>query len=111
MQQKIQILGQSVTVKYLETNSGGENGLFGEYCGASKSIHIYLDRCTTDALIHQTLRHEIFHACLDISGVGQIIKDKLEEAIVVALEHGCEGLLDITFQPKWKWKNGRQKQR
>lgn len=42
--------------------------------------------------VDSTLLHETIHAILHIAGVSNLIKEKEEEAIVVALEHGLHKL-------------------
>lgn len=42
-----------------------------------------------------TLLHEIIHAILGICGQGTRMESNEEEGVVIALEHGLEGLVDF----------------
>lgn len=43
-----------------------------------------------------TLVHEILHAILRVSGIKQLIKDDIEEALVIAIENGLESIIELS---------------
>lgn len=79
----ILILGVKVKIRYLsnlmcETE---DEPLDGAFCAQTMTIFI-----STKSDIHSTLLHECGHAALAISGVNQMLTNKVEESIVCALE-------------------------
>lgn len=91
---KISILGQTFkieTVENMKDTDGSE--LLGLMTGHQRSIK--LSSNLTDANRDEVLLHEIIHAVLYISGVSNLLKDNIEESIVVALEHGLNGIYKL----------------
>ena len=83
----VMILGVKVRIKYMsklmcETE---DEPLDGAFCASTMTIFI-----STKSDMHATLLHECGHAFLAISGVNQMLNDKLEESIVCALENALK---------------------
>lgn len=69
----------------------------GEYSSDNKTITI--DEAA-EVNTTATLLHEILHAILDISGTGELLKLKEEEAIVKSIENGLVPLIKSGFFDK-----------
>ena len=81
----INILGVKVKIKY--TNKvlyDGDDLLHGSFCADNMTIHV--STTGDEKSIKSILYHECLHAALAISGVGNLLNLKTEEAIVSMLE-------------------------
>ena len=69
--------------------------MYGDTDKGRKRIRIDLanNRGLTD--LKSTLLHECLHAILAQSGIDNMLTDEVEEAIVVALEHGLSPLVEF----------------
>lgn len=76
--QKIKVLVK----KDLKADDGGV--AYGLYCYGDRTIELNAENDQSQQL--PTLLHEAVHAALKISGVGELLDPKLEEAICVAIE-------------------------
>ena len=87
---KVTVLGTEFTIK-IAALKGGDLGLF-DYAARTITIHkgIKEQRVAESALLH-----EIIHASLAISGVNQLFKEDLEEAITWCLEHSLINLYEL----------------
>lgn len=83
----ITILGVDVEIEIIDL----KDGLLGLY---SHSPHpkIQLKKSLRGKELKRVLRHEAFHALLDLSGVSAAIPYNLEEQIVTCLEYHAESL-------------------
>lgn len=63
-----------------------------EFCGADRIIRI--KRGLSDELRESVLWHELIHAALYTAGVSQLLASKLEESIVLAIEHNLGPLYE-----------------
>ena len=68
-----------------------DNKSYGETDGNERMIR-YNPNQTADQL-HSTRVHELCHAILHCAGLAELLDEKVEEAIVVALEHGIAPLM------------------
>jgi len=62
-----------------------EEGNIGEMDGAARTISLS-SLPEHKPLLKETLLHEYIHAILYVSGISQILEDRVEEGIVIALE-------------------------
>jgi|TARA_R110002020_G_scaffold197900_1_gene398986 Zn-dependent peptidase ImmA (M78 family) len=60
---------------------------FGEIDTDRRVIYINPSVCKTQKAEWLTLKHEVAHAALHVSGIGYVLKHKDEEALVRMLEH------------------------
>lgn len=80
----IMIMGVKVKIRYMsKMMCEDEDELHGAFCSEAMTIYI-----STKSDIPSTLLHECCHAVLKISGVGNMLSEKTEEAIVSAMEVG-----------------------
>ena len=84
----IPILGIPFNVQYVEEVDKEQS--YGETEGPERSIKI--KSTATPEIREATLLHETMHAILYTSGVGELLEENLEEAVVVALENGLSQL-------------------
>ena len=76
---EVTILGQKVKVVVTALK-----GLHGDFNSDNMTIKINQNASVEAA--KSTLFHECLHACLKISGLGELLNEKLEEGIVSMLE-------------------------
>ena len=76
---EVTILGQKVKVVVTALK-----GLHGDFNG--ETLVIRINQNATIESAQSTLFHEMLHACLKISGLGELLNEKLEEGIVSMLE-------------------------
>tara|TARA_R110002020_G_scaffold465216_1_gene686501 strand:+ start:1037 stop:1345 length:309 start_codon:yes stop_codon:yes gene_type:complete len=60
---------------------------FGEIDTDKRVIYVNPLVCKTEETEWMTLKHEVAHAALYVSGIGYVLKGKDEEALVRMLEH------------------------
>jgi len=84
---------KSVTVagRRLRVKIAADTEDLGAYSHDDATIQLHSDQSATSA--RETLRHEMLHATLAISGVGYALPNGVEEALVRAL--------DSIFFPAW----------
>ena len=89
----IMICGKKVTIERID-NYRSVHGLYGTFHLSELSIKV--DAELKGKMLFETLAHEMIHATLAISGVGFLLTNDIEEAIVRALEHSLfEPLLQL----------------
>lgn len=86
---RIVIMGVEFTVSYPDRIDDGNSG---ETVLNHRTIKISKAENGTHAMVMRTLWHEAFHALLHVSGYSEFLDNQREEALVVLLEHGVEGL-------------------
>lgn len=107
-QHVIPILGRDYVIKYVdasefEDKKGNDNNdIYGEFHHATGEIWIRNGLSAND--IRETLVHETCHGIIKESGLGEILdgyNENLEEAIVVAFDHGLNrsGLIRNMLPP------------
>lgn len=98
IRKSIPILGRRYSLHYHENikTSDGEN-IFGDTDKNKKCIRIDLKHCKAESDLKDTVLHECIHAILAQSGIDNLLTDEVEEAIVVAIEHGLSALVE--FKP------------
>ena len=77
-------MGKKIPIRYFDSLSKGDLGRFEVY---PTEIHIVDDDHWREHLLH-----EVLHAILFLSGHSEQLDQKLEEAIVRAIEHGLLGI-------------------
>jgi len=93
----VMILGTKFRIEYPEIIQDESEQVCGSMTGDERLIKISLKENPTELQLHSSLVHEIVHACLYVSGLSQVLDDKLEEAVVVALEHGIGPIFRRNF--------------
>lgn len=83
---EVVICGKYIPVEYVTEAIDGE--AMGEFSEEDMRIKI-LD----NAVWKSTLRHEMMHAFLALSGLTHLLKKDLEEAICAGFEHAFEGYI------------------
>lgn len=81
----IPVAGKVVTVRYLDLLDDPED--FGDFSQTLLEVRVSKAKCTSPALVWQTICHELGHAVLYLSGLTKLLSDKREESIVEAFEH------------------------
>ena len=89
---KISILGQEIKIVYKDILDDNCCGLFHP---DTMDIEIKKDKYWRSTLIH-----EIIHAILCISGATELVTDKIEEALVCAIESGLKDIITLKYKPK-----------
>lgn len=92
---KLSVMGVEYKVSYPEKLDCGSAG---ETCVNSRTMRISKAENETPEKVMRTLCHEYLHALLHVTGQTEFLDEKREESLVVALEHGIEGL----FKQLWK---------
>jgi hypothetical protein len=93
----VDILGHRFALTVSPTDTAGEpwkkgsDKEFGET--AIYEYKIALNDSQTPEQLNSTRLHEYLHAILHVSGLNNMVDDKLEEAIVQAIEHGLAPLV------------------
>jgi hypothetical protein len=92
----VPILGTKFSISYGKVTGGN----YGETIGNKRQIKI--DAKLKGEMLKSTQIHEILHGILHVSGIAEILEKydgdnegKLEEAVVVALEHGLTPIIEI----------------
>ena len=86
---KIKILGKDIEVKEVHLK-----GLHGDFDGDKMLIRVHKGLSPENRQL--TIKHELFHSALFISGVNELLTVELEEAIVRCLEHSlAEYIVDF----------------
>ena len=83
----VPILGEDFTVKSEEMKDAA-----GDTMGGHRRIRIDFSDHDSQDEVESTLLHETMHAILYVSGVSNLLEENVEEAIIVALEHGLHKL-------------------
>ena len=86
--QSVEIGGRVITIRI-----DAELDSWGEYHSDLRQIVLAYKSTLSDALLVETLRHEMVHAALDIGGISHL-KNYEEESIVRCL--------DSIFHPAWE---------
>ena len=78
----VEIGGRCIKVSF----NGKLDDCWGQYCRDGEFIELGPD---VDSLktFRDTMRHEMLHAAISVSGLNHILNDNLEEALVRALEN------------------------
>ena len=87
---KIDIMGIEFKIVYPKKIS--DDGVLGECDYTSRVIKIQAN--LKEDLFESCLRHEVIHAILGMCGISHLLKHEMEEAIVLAIEHGLDGLYE-----------------
>jgi len=86
----IRILGINFHIDYTTDMDKSD---YGETIIEERSIKININK--PKHTWRSTLRHEIFHAILGITGQSERMGNEEEEGIVIALENGVDNLMDF----------------
>lgn len=81
----VEVGGVRFKVHRKPKNKGDED--FGEIDTDKRVIYVNPSVCKTEKVEWTTLKHEMAHAALYVSGIAYILKGKDEEALVRMLEH------------------------
>ncbi len=95
----ISVLGKVFTVKLVANLKDSDGSpLFGITDPNSRTITL----CSSadQASLESTFFHELIHATLAVAGVSELLDEKLEESLTVALENGLSGLYTLRCKPK-----------
>ena len=94
---EVLLLGVKHTIEYIENKSESDHSdkEYGETDTQDHHIKIFLSSHKSEEAIQSTLLHEYVHGILGVSGLGYLLDEKLEEAIVVAIENGLKGVVKI----------------
>jgi hypothetical protein len=84
----VPVLGVPFEVQFVKDVDAEHS--YGETEGPERRIKV--KKSLPPDMLEATLLHEIIHAILYTSGVGEMLNENLEEAIVVALENGLSQL-------------------
>lgn len=92
------IYGHEFKLVFTDSDADGEpwptvysERVFAETDGHDKIIRF--NPAVPDDQLHATRIHEYVHATLHASGLSELLDEKLEEAIAVAIEHGFGPLI------------------
>ena len=88
----LEIKSVNVAGKKLRVKTAASTENLGTYSHDDATIHLHPEQSATSA--RETLRHEMVHATIAISGVGYALPNGVEEALVRAL--------DSIFFPAWE---------
>lgn len=80
-QQRIRILGVWFKIEHVDLK---EESLCGD-CSVSDKL-IRIDSSLEGSAYKETLRHEVFHAMLGLSGISELLEGNLEEALCLLVE-------------------------
>jgi len=95
---KVSILGVPFTIEYrTDLKCDGED-VMGLTTGSERKISICVSKNDSPEKIESVLAHEIMHAILYVTGHSETIDEKVEEAVVLALEHGLTQLYRRKFK-------------
>jgi hypothetical protein len=102
----IPILGRDYVIRYVD--GFDDPNCYGELCSSAGEIHV--KRGLSKKEIRETLVHETCHGILRESGLTDVLEacnSGLEEAIVMALDHGLNrsGLIRKVLPPPDKGKH------
>ena len=88
----VPILGQSFDIAYKEHLQEDGEDVYGQT--DTKEFNIGIDKKSNKdpKTFEATLMHETIHGILGVSGLNELLDEKLEEAIVVAIENGLKHL-------------------
>jgi len=85
---QIRLLGRNIPIHYVSSTEidklAKDKEILGYYCNSTQSI--YINKTLKGKHAERVLRHELMHATLDISGLTNLIDDKLEEALCNVME-------------------------
>ena len=84
-----------------KTDKEGEES-WGDTLIAKRRIRVAIEPHETEEQLESTLLHETIHGILGVSGLAEILEgadENLEEALVVALEHGLHPLYQRRKDP------------
>jgi hypothetical protein len=90
----VSILGKEFKIQYPKKIDDGHT--HGVTMGDSRLIKIASS--SDDELFEDTLLHETIHAILYTSGVSEMLDERLEEAIVIAIENGLSQLYSRHYE-------------
>ena len=86
----IEVLGVPFTIVFTDLE---KDGVYGDCEPLSQTIRI--DNTIPIDHQHKVLAHELTHAALRISGLNELVDDKIEEAICVLMETAYKVYEDI----------------
>ena len=84
---RVKILGQWITILYVDLKKEGENHdeiLYGDCDSRARIIRI--EKTLDDDLTKRILNHEKYHMKLGLSGVAELLTSDQEEALAVLAE-------------------------
>lgn len=93
MRQYYTVLGKRVKIQYIDEIIAAEDGIFGDFNGATMTIRVRKDLPKKE--LESTILHELLHAILFITGQSFVLSSDTEEAFVRALEHGLIDLVEL----------------
>lgn len=82
--ESVNVFGKDIPIEYKAIELNDDDKPFGLY----KLEKIIIDEKLKDDELRDTILHEMIHACLDISGLTELLSDEQEEAICCNLEKG-----------------------
>lgn len=95
----VSVMGIPYRIEYapeLRDDKGEE--LFADTDGPGRLIRVSNKQNDTADKFEGTLFHELVHAVFHVTGISEILGDKKEEAVVLALEHGLAPLYKRKFR-------------
>ena len=87
---KLMVLGIETPIEIIKMKN------FGEWDGNEEKIQ--LNNANNDQHFKRTLLHEIFHAALAYSGLGETLDEKQEEALCRLVETTYHPIIDFKFE-------------
>lgn len=98
VKKSVPVMGQKYSIEYYDNiKTDDKEDVYGDTDKGKKRIRIDLSNNKSQSLVRSTLLHEVLHAILSQSGLDNLLTDEVEEAIVVAIEHGLFPLVE--FRP------------
>lgn len=94
---EITLKGQKFKIKYVtegtireKADGDKESGYYG--CASALDRTLYIERTLSGAILRHTVFHEILHAYIEMSGLNEFLKEKVEEALIINFETLVEDL-------------------
>ncbi len=73
---------------------------YGQYVHDKREIHLARRIQDSEAMVWQTLYHELVHAALGMAGLDHVLGDDNEEAVVRCIEHLLFPVFDKIRPPR-----------
>lgn len=84
----IKLLERTVTIKWLdELIDDDGDSIYGRTFPLDNLIEISISRHRTAEAVHHTVFHELTHWVLGITGVSNLFKERVEEAVTSSVEN------------------------